>query len=336
MSAALGHASGAATRITVIPPPGRGYAVGADGSITIPAGSTTNESDTATVVAVDNAVDAADVGVPLAVRVENALEVTTAPTPALLIENDEAAPAVTLAVSPRAISENGGVGTVTATLSHASSAATTITVSPVAGAYTVGADATITIPALSTAASADTVTITAVDNAAHQADRTVNLSAAAANDHRIGAVRGAVTLTDDDGAPTVWLAVSPAAISEARGRTTVSATLANAWTSDVTVVVDAREGAYAAGENSIIIAAGSTASADRVTLTALDNSRDESDRTVTVTGRASYRAGETRTTTFVNGASLTITDDDEPGGFRTCSSAGHAPANSRREPRARS
>ena len=315
VSAALGHASGAATRITVIRPPGRGYAVGADGSITIPAGSTTNESDTATVVAVDNAVDAADVGVPLAVRVENALEVTTAPTPALIIENDEAAPAVTLAVSPRAISENGGVGTVTATLSHASSAATTITVSPVAGAYTVGADATITIPALRTAASSDTVTITAVDNAAHQADRTVSLSAAAANDHRIGAVRGAVTLTDDDGAPTVWLAVSPATISEARGRTTVSATLANAWTSDVTVVVDAREDAYAAGENSIVIAAGSTASADRVTLTALDNSRDESDRTVTVTGRASYRAGETRTTTFVNGASLTITDDDEPGGL---------------------
>ena len=315
VSATLSHASAAATRITVIPPPGRAYAVGADGSITIPAGSTTSGSDTATVVAVDNDVDAADVGVPLAVRVENALEVTTAPTPALLIENDEAAPAVTLAVSPRAISENGGVGTITATLSHASGAATTITVSPVAGAYTVGADATITIPALSTADSSDTATITAVDNAAHQADRTVNLSAAAANRHRAGAVRGAVTLTDDDGAPTVWLAVSPAAISEARGRAAVSATLANAWTSDVTVVVDAREGAYAAGENSIVIAAGSTISADRVTLTALDNSRDESDRTVTVTGRASYGAGETRATTFVNGASLTITDDDEPGGL---------------------
>ena len=54
---------------------------------------------------------------------------------------------VTLALMPASISENGGVSTVTATLAHPSSAATTITVRPVAGAYTVGSDSTIAIAA---------------------------------------------------------------------------------------------------------------------------------------------------------------------------------------------
>ena len=44
---------------------------------------------------------------------------------------------VTLALTPSSISENGGMSTVTATLAHPLSAATTITVRPVAGAYTV-------------------------------------------------------------------------------------------------------------------------------------------------------------------------------------------------------
>ena len=54
---------------------------------------------------------------------------------------------VTLALTPSAISENGGMSTVTATLSRSLSAATTITVRPVADAYTVPADSTITIAA---------------------------------------------------------------------------------------------------------------------------------------------------------------------------------------------
>ena len=48
---------------------------------------------------------------------------------------------------PSTISENSGVSTVTATLAHPVSAATTITVRPVADAYTVGSDSTITIAA---------------------------------------------------------------------------------------------------------------------------------------------------------------------------------------------
>ena len=120
------------------------------------------------------------------------------------ITDDDEAPTATLAVTPSAIAESGtgNVSTVTATLdhrssaattvtvgatagtdtvavaptsisenggmatlSHASSAATTVAVTPVSGLYTVGADATIVVAAGSTANASDTATITSVDDA---------------------------------------------------------------------------------------------------------------------------------------------------------------------------
>ena len=46
----------------------------------------------------------------------------------LTIADDDGAPAVTLALADTAINENGGATTVTAALSHPSSAETTVTV----------------------------------------------------------------------------------------------------------------------------------------------------------------------------------------------------------------
>ena len=54
------------------------------------------------------------------------------------ITDDDAAPTVELALSHSSISENGGAATVTATLSHPSSAATTVTVTGVTGFYAAG------------------------------------------------------------------------------------------------------------------------------------------------------------------------------------------------------
>ena len=66
---------------------------------------------------------------------------------ALTIEDDDAAPGVTLALDPASVSENGGVSTVSATLSRPSSQPSTVMVTTVAGAYTAGTDATIVIAA---------------------------------------------------------------------------------------------------------------------------------------------------------------------------------------------
>ena len=92
----------------------------------------------------------------------------------------EGVPAVTLATADSAIAENGGTTTVTATLSHAWGQAMTVTVTPVAGSYTVGQDATIAIAAGSTANASDSVTITAVnDDLDNVGDRSVTVSGTA-------------------------------------------------------------------------------------------------------------------------------------------------------------
>ena len=92
-----------------------------------------------------------------------------------------------------------------ATLSHPSSAATTVTVTAVSGFYTASSDATITIAAGETANASDGVTVTAVDDAIDNVgDRSVTVTGTAANaqataDSQILTVNGAsLTLTDDE------------------------------------------------------------------------------------------------------------------------------------------
>ena len=87
-----------------------------------------------------------------------------------------------------------------ATLTHPSSAATTVTVAAVSGSYTVGSGsgATIVISAGSTT-SADTATIAAVDNDVDAADNAVTVTGTAQNSQGAGTVTGAsLTITDDD------------------------------------------------------------------------------------------------------------------------------------------
>ena len=118
-------------------------------------------------------------------------------------------PTVTLALSPTSISEAGGVATVSAKLSHRSAAATTITVRPVANAYTVGSDSTITIAAGDTTNAADTVAITAVDNGQYEVTRAVTVSGVARNDQSVDSVTGAaLTLEEADAPKMYWTDVS--------------------------------------------------------------------------------------------------------------------------------
>ena len=125
------------------------------------------------------------------------------------ITDNDAAPPVTLEVSPPQISENGGVSTVTATLSHPSSEDTTVEVSvapvsPAVGAYFTQFGTFLTIMAGDTASSGS-VTIEAADNEADEADKQVSVRGLATNPHgvqspNVGPVT--VTITDDD-APEV-------------------------------------------------------------------------------------------------------------------------------------
>ena len=123
------------------------------------------------------------------------------------ITDDDAAPAVMLSLSDTSIPESGGVTTVTASLSHASSEPTTVTVSveplfPATGSdYSLSSNATLVIAAGATA-SHGVVTITAVDNGVDAPDKSLTLKCVARN--RLGVLVPAdqvLTLTDDDETP---------------------------------------------------------------------------------------------------------------------------------------
>ena len=190
------------------------------------------------------------------------------------INDDDTTPTLTLKLSKSTITESGGVSTVTAELSGASSEAVTVTVSAapvspaVSGDYTLSANKTLTIAAGATS-STGTVTITAVDNNTDAADKQVTVSGTASGGR--GAADPAnqtLTIADDDGA--VVLSVSPTSVAEAdeTSTATVTARLPGAARSAATTItVKVGDSADAATEGTdyatvadltLTIAAGAT------------------------------------------------------------------------------
>ena len=220
---------------------------------------------------------------------------------------------VTLEVDPASIAEDAGVATVTATLSAAAGQAVTINLA-IGGTATDGADFTAsdTQIVIAPGGTSGSVTITAVQDALDEADETVVVdvdSVTGATEQ--GEQQVTVTITDDDEAPLVSLAVDTATIGEDGGVATATATLSAASGQDVAVTLGATGTAtdgddYALSATEIVIAAGSTSGS--VTVTANDDAVDEPDETVIldVTGiTGATEDGEQQVT-------VTITDDDEP------------------------
>ena len=257
----------------------------------------------------------------------NAVISTTAGTGTGTITDNDDPPGVTLALAASSIPENGGTTTVTATLGHASSAATTVTVTAVGGSYTVGSDATITIAAGETANATDSVTVTAVDDDIDNVvNRSVTVTGTAANarataDSQTLTVTGVtLTLTDDEATPTATLALSepdslkPDTIDEsgAGNASTVTASLNGKSSEAVTLTVAATGATAAAGDFSLssaktlTIASESTTSTGTVTVAAVDDTTDEADETVTVSAAVSGASGVANPAAVT----LTIADDD--------------------------
>ena len=320
VTARLAHPSGAATTVAVAAVAGVfTVGAGAAGVVVIAAGDTTS-TDTATVTAVDDDTDAPDRTETVTATVTNDRATTDGTTmavtgAALTVRDDDAAPTAALVLAPASVSESGGVSTVTATLSRPSSEPSTVTVAAVAGAYTVGADATIILAAGATTAASDTVVVTAVDDAIHQGgvNRSATVTAALANGQGAGTVSGAtLTLTDDETLPVAGLALAPASISENGGIATVTATLSGPSSVAATVTVStaavspAVAGDFTQTGTLLTIAAGATVSTGLVTVTAVDNPVDAANRTVTVSGTASGGHG----VAAPSDATLTLADDE--------------------------
>ena len=193
-----------------------------DFTITIPAG-TASGSGSFSFAPLDDVIDEA-VAERLSVGGTGPL---TASGTTLLLVDDDATPMLTLLLDNTAISENGGVATVTAGLSWPSSAAVTLTVAAVpvspavAADFTLSENTTLSLPAGETTSSG-MATITAVDNGVEAADKTVTVSASVSGGHGVAAPEATtLTLSNDD--------VPPAAITGLRATRAGATTFWLGW-----------------------------------------------------------------------------------------------------------
>ena len=157
------------------------------------------------------------------------------------------------------------------------------------------------------------MTVTAANNAVDAPDRTVTVSGTASGGGVAAPADRTLTITDDEGVPTVSLVLSKTTIGEDGGASTVTAELSHASSATVTVEVSAAAvlpavaADFTQAGTTLTIAPGATESTGTVTVTAVNNAVDAPDKTLTLAGTASgggVSAPADRT--------LTITDDDEP------------------------
>ena len=205
----------------------------------------------------------------------------------------------------------------TASLSGPSSEAVTVTVSAAAVSPAVSGDftqsgTTPTIAAGSTT-STGTVTLTGVDNDVDAPNKTVTVSGSASGGRGVSdPAYETLTITDDEGTPTLSLELDPSSVSEDGGKSTVTAMLSGVSSEAVTVTVSAAavspavSGDFTQSGATLTIAAGSTTSTGPVTLTAVDNDVDAADKTVTVSATVSGGNGLSAPSSLT----LTITDDE--------------------------
>ena len=218
---------------------------------------------------------------------------------------------VTLTLMPSSISESGGMSTVTATLTRSWSTATTITVRPVTGAYTVGMDSTITIAAGQTANASDTVIITAVDNTRDELNRDVTVSVVSDNTQGSVVLSTAITITDDDPQPRLSIS-SPSAVEGTALTFTVRLNAVSG--KEVTVAyADAGTGTATSGTDytaltagTLTFAAGTTSQTFAVSVS--DDGDDEPNETVIVTLSSATNA----TISTAQGTGTIIDDDGMP------------------------
>ena len=211
------------------------------------------------------------------------------------------------------------------TLAAPNSTPTGVSYSNLASSSLTGSPPTIAFSGVNSAASSATVILTATNDTIDESATesvTVGLGTLNANSgtNLDGGASGSGTatfnITDDDVTPTVTLALTPATIDESGDDnvTTVTATLSGASSQDVTLTVAAAAvspaiaGDFTLSGTTLTIAAGATTTTGTVTITAVDNTVDAPNKTVTVSATASGGGVAAPTS-----QTLTIADDDERG-----------------------
>ena len=255
----------------VAPAQARDFSLSANVGLTITAGQT-DSTGTVTITSVNNEVHAPDKAVEVTATVTGGSGATAPPAEQLAIIDDEAVPAVTLALGADDIGEDGGSTGVTATLSGASSHDTTITVtasaqSPASGRHFQQTGAELVIAAGRTD-STGTVTVAAVDDHTHgPLGKRVRVAGAAANEHGVtGPQDRILSIVEDETVPSTELLLNPVAVGENGGESRVTARLDHPSSAAVTFSVRAaahdpdRGDYFTQAGHRLTIAAGQTGS----------------------------------------------------------------------------
>ncbi len=326
VTASLSHASSREVTLTVAAAAGTNAVSGdftlSGAALTIAAGETAS-TGTVTITAVDDALDSADKEVTVSATVGGSSGAADPSSVTLTIEDDDEAPAVSIGSAGVSEGDSGSVDlTFTVSLSAASGRQVTVGYADAGtGTATSGTDYTALSGGTLTFAAGDTsktVTVSVTGDTTDEPDETVLVALSSPMNATVSSTAGTGTgtITDDDDAPTVTLALSRTSIAESgtTNAATVTASLDRPSSAATTVTVSAAAGTNAvAGDFSLssnktlTIAAGETSSTGVVTVTAVDNTADEPDKSVTVSGSATNAQGITQP----SAVTLTITDDDD-------------------------
>jgi len=317
LTATLSVATTAATTVTLTysGTASAGDYVASSVTITIPAGAT---SGTVTIDPTDDVIFEGSETVIAditSVTGGNGASESGTQTATVTITDNETAPTVTLS-GTTTIAENApGVATLTATLSVATTAVTTITLTysgtASAGDY-VASSVTITIPA---GATSGTITIDPTDDLIFEGSETViaDITSVTGGNgaSESGTQTATVTITDNETAPTVTLSGTTTIAENAAGVATLTATLSVATTAATTVTLTysgtASAGDYAASSVTITIPAGATSGT--VTIDPTDDVIFEGSETV-IADITSVTGGNGASESGTQTATVTITDNE--------------------------
>ena len=252
-------------------------------SLTLTAGQI---SVTATVTAVQDTIDDDDETV-LITATHNTVTVGTQQT--VTITDDDAAPTLSVAVNQASIAEAAGSSTLTVSTGTTTFASDQTISLTLAGTATRGDDYTISPGSLTLTAgqTSVTATVTAVQDTIDDDDETV-LITATHNSVAIG-TQQTVTITDDDAAPTLSVAVGPDTIAEATGASTVTVstggtTFASDQTISLTLAGTATKTAdYTISSESLTLTAGQTSVT--ATITAVADMASDDNETILITAK---------------------------------------------------
>ena len=305
------------------------FAAVSDFTITLSAGST-SATGTFVLTPADDNMDEADETVTVSGSAEFPSGTSlTVDSDTIMLTDDDAAPGnIGLSLSSTSVAESASATTITVTAAlsgstgFAGDVAVTVSVSGSGTASAVDfapvSDFTITLSAGSTSATG-TFVLTPADDNMDETDETVTVSGSASPSFGTATVDSAtIALTDDDAAPgAIGLTLSSSAVAESASATTITVTAAlggsTRFAADkaITVAVGASgDGATEGTDYSTVADFTITLSAGSSSVTgtfSMDPTQDVLDER---TGESVSVSGSTSANDTVNGASLTITDDD--------------------------